>query len=923
MFLFPMPIAPHSLPPNPSLVAIILIVTTRRGPRFVFHYPGIPEPSQPNNSWAFGSIGSDSEDSDDSSDDATSLSDHGDTGSRAGSISSTKDGLSRSLSGKTGRWSAASASTRRTTRTLREDGPEDDEDVDDDIEDLDLSNTDSRDGKKDNNTAEDGHGGIDKDRLVEWEKLLGYPTEGLEKLLSPPDKFKRKKYEVTIEELVFLGYPVFAKEDGTWKKKEKGKKKANGRRNGDGVDTDGEDDNSIITEKNPFVNAGRRDDLNISVPKGTDISSPELSPTTTRDDLRRLDPMDAVAQPQDIDAISRSFGSTGGMSEAASDMKSMSTTSGSQGGDDMSMFHVVFVMNPPTLEYNIRVQEMYDNVVKKFSKALKYEQAKSGWVEKEAKKILMMKNQAKESKNATPMSVLWARILQQSPLAKAIANVYTSIAANKIAHVNIGTSFAASIQISQAISTSYVATPMEPQLPGLWLTTASMLEDDDGVPTLSPHAALLLLEDKETILKEIEGDNKGATDPLTFFVRGLNPTKSLQKLSTSLALPLSDMQFLARHLIYWRRARAVPPLHIRDTYIVSPNCDLKQLSRATTLYAQQFPTLPSLPSMLQLLSTKPRQYGYLIPSKDHKAAYMDILAWLLRGGWVTQLRTFAWVKVTPAVKVAAAVQLRKEAEDKAALKNKAGPGRPDINGAKRADPLGSISSASVSARRTYSEDDYISSNSTSRKSSKSKVSPRLDALISPTIRVPHDRAASDTESIASNRTAIGPAAPVVLPSPALIPLRPSPLHAVDNINPLSPPNGSLIDMTSSSAPETDSISAASAPGELAPTEVGAETILSENTILSSLPSTEEADYETSLVLSPHKANTLESRWLAHIGANLQNKELREVWGTLVKYFDGRKAVEEIASREGWKRRRVDELMTRLEAEGVLCVVRHW
>ena len=63
----------------------------------------------------------------------------------------------------------------------------------------------------------------------------------------------------------------------------------------------------------------------------------------------------------------------------------------------MSMFHVVFVMNPPTLEYHIRVQEMYDNVVKKFSKALKYEQTHSGWVEREAKKILTMKTQAKES----------------------------------------------------------------------------------------------------------------------------------------------------------------------------------------------------------------------------------------------------------------------------------------------------------------------------------------------------------------------------------------------------------------------------------------------------------------------------------------------------------------------------------------------
>ncbi|KAL1296854.1 hypothetical protein AAFC00_004475 [Neodothiora populina] len=998
-----MPIAPHSLPPNPSLVAIILIVTTRRGPRFVFHYPGIPEPSQQSNSWAFGSIGSDSESSDDSSDEGTITSEPGDTASRAGSVTS-RDGTSRqgSHSGKTGKWSAASASTRKTTRTLREDGPDDDEDVDDDIEALDLTNTDSRDGKKENNATEDGNGGAVKDRLADWEKVLGYPTEGLEKLLSPPDKFRKKRFEVSLEELVFLGYPVFAKEDGSWKKKQhKHSKKKRWERehredqdDDDAVPHDDDTDHNLTTEKHPFDDqmknhaSGRPQDLNITTSRLERVSSPELSPTTTPDDARKHSDPDSLNPQSGLNDLSHSFDSTGGMSEAASEVKSMSTTSGSQNGDDVSMFHVVFVMNPPTLEYHIRVQEMYDNVVKKFSKALRYEQSRSGWVEKEARKILTLKNQAKENKKPTPMSILWPKIIQQSPLAKAIANIYTSIASNKIAHVSIGSTFDASIQIPQAISTSYVATPMEPQLPGLWLTTASMLEDDDGVSTLSPHAALLLLEDKETMLKEIQGESKERTDPLMEFIGHLSPTKSLSKLSASLRLSLSDMQFLARHLIYWRRARAIPPLHIRDTYIVSPNCDMKSLSRATTLYAQRFHALPSLPNMLQLLSGKPKQYGYHIPTKDHKATYMEILAWLMRGGWVTQLRTFAWVKVTPAVKAAVAVQIRKEAE-RANARARAVMTRPDITGAKRTDMLGSISSASPSARRTYSEDDYISSNSTSRKSSKSKgqpTSPRLDAILSPSISgsattamrvssnsMARDRASiSDTESISSARTAIPPSSmsslPIAVSSPALIPLRPSPLHAVDNINPFSPPNHSNNSMPSTfsasvsgtqsntntnSINETDSASVASvpisatgngiistgpdggapnnphtnpAPTADTATEAGAETQISDTatTTLTTLPSTDERDYETTLVLSPHRAKTLESRWLAHIGANvLKDKELRESWASLVKYFDGKRAIEEIAGREGWKRRRVDELMQRLEREGVLVVVRHW
>lgn len=403
MFLFPMPVAPHSLPPNPALVAIILIITTRRGPRFVFHYPGIPEPSQPSNGWAFGSIGSDSEDSDDSSDDeGTTTSDPDDGRSRAASISSSRAGDSRqgSVSGRTGRLSSTTASTRRTARTLREDGPDDEEDVDDDIEALDLSATESNPGNKDGKSAEDGPGNGSKIKPLEWEKLLGYPTEGLEKLLSPPDKFKKKKFEVSLQELVFLGYPVFAREDGSWKKEKKKRKEK--KRNGDGPNQGiaAEIGDGMMRGRNPFSEQDEgpsNGGTSTPVQRPFDLDSPNLSPTATRDDARRPIMTPIINEPLNSAPASQSLGSTTGLSEAADDIKSMSTASATQNGDDMSMFHVVFVMNPPTLEYHIRVQEMYDNVVKKFSKALKYEQARSGWVEKEAKKILTMKTQAKES----------------------------------------------------------------------------------------------------------------------------------------------------------------------------------------------------------------------------------------------------------------------------------------------------------------------------------------------------------------------------------------------------------------------------------------------------------------------------------------------------------------------------------------------
>lgn len=49
--------------------------------------------------------------------------------------------------------------------------------------------------------------------------------------------------------------------------------------------------------------------------------------------------------------------------------------------------------------------------------------------------------------------------------------------------------------------------------------------------------------------------------------------------------------------------------------------------------------------MLSMLSGHPRAYSTLIPSKDHRDAYLEILAWLMKGGWVTQLRVFGWIRV--------------------------------------------------------------------------------------------------------------------------------------------------------------------------------------------------------------------------------------------------------------------------------------
>jgi hypothetical protein len=177
-------------------------------------------------------------------------------------------------------------------------------------------------------------------------------------------------------------------------------------------------------------------------------------------------------------------------------------------------------------------------------------------------------------------------------------------------------------------------------------------DESEGDVPLAKHFTLLFLEDVDSILKDIAAETTDSSASLAHFVKSCKPTHSFLQISQQCGIPLHEIQILARHLIHWRKARAIPPIHQRDTYIVSPNADLKRLPSLIPQYAKTFPTLPTLPKMLSLLSGKPKPFAMFIPSKDHRGAYLEILAWLIRHSLVTQLRNFAWVRIPREIKIA-------------------------------------------------------------------------------------------------------------------------------------------------------------------------------------------------------------------------------------------------------------------------------
>src|SRR2546423_2306210 len=164
-------------PPNPCLVAVLLVIQSRSGPRLVFHYP--PEPLAAKTSDAqdigYGSTSSGELSSSDIDPDNISTEDE----ELVLRIRSQKD-----------------AKSQRATSTRSR-----------------LVDQDEDEGSSTENFNRQG-----KEWLPSYEPLFG--LEGLVTLLTPRSRlWHKRKFELEISDLCFLGWPGFIREDGTWQKR--------------------------------------------------------------------------------------------------------------------------------------------------------------------------------------------------------------------------------------------------------------------------------------------------------------------------------------------------------------------------------------------------------------------------------------------------------------------------------------------------------------------------------------------------------------------------------------------------------------------------------------------------------------------------------------------------------------------------------
>ena len=417
--------------------------------------------------------------------------------------------------------------------------------------------------------------------------LLGYSEDSLEKLLSPGCWSDRKKFEVCLNGLTFVGYPLHADHDGSWARK-----------------------HTHAEAAAPKEEGGRAMDLPIALSNRVEESQGDAQ---TPSGITIAEPKMSARTVNDFTHVPESLDSHGGPSLATS-MNSASTTSATN-PEPLTSFHVVYVLSiSRSSKYNLEISELYDHIAKPLSKALRYCQKETSYLGVESKRLQAMKLKAKDER--WDRDQLATQMVESSELAWALNQVYEKISIGEVAGIRLnGTEISLQIPNKQVDETE-----------------------------LDSNAAILLLEGKDKLLRELGHPD---ASPLAYFIREHTPIKSLQKHVARLGMPLDNILFLAQHLIKWRKARAIAPLNPRNVYIVGQEAPFDKLSYHIAEYSQLFSALPSLPQMLRVLSGRTIKYGMLIPSRDHREPYMDILAYLVRNRFVEQLKTSGWLQAPP------------------------------------------------------------------------------------------------------------------------------------------------------------------------------------------------------------------------------------------------------------------------------------
>lgn len=670
-------------------------------------------------------------------------------------------------------------------------------------------------------------------QIVPWEQVAGFPARDLASILTAAKSYHKKLFQLSLDPLYCVSCPIHVPDNGKWSKSKRSGK--------------------------PKTSVSATDDY--LTPYDFDVESAiNVQADTTKDDEAKKD---------DADEEKRS---------------------------SMTMFSLVFIVNPQKNETRELVDTLYSNIVKKVNKAYQYSQQHSDFVWKESKRILNAKDKAREeckpihypsslstrfisnlSFTGKKMSDLWRELIQSSSLAASIHDIYEAVSRNKIAALHLDTAAGVlnpSVQIPAPFYVADLPSESDDRQRGLWLTTANSFLSQEALEEpgfLDRNFALLLMDDEKKIIAELQPDRDPSTIPMVEFVRLCKPTMSLLQVAQSNVLTLSQVRKFAQHFIFWRRAIAIPPLHARDTYIVSPNCNQARLAESSAEWQRDFPLAPPLANFLSELSVCPRPYKSFCPSKVHRPLYLRMLAWLMRGGWVTQLCTFAYIVVWPELLYEVEYEMEAEELEPSAPSPSSEPtsptSAPHAKGSGGGAGTASIDASTESVAPTPDAQDLQSSSSSSNlvdsTASLNAIPPEDDEqTTATTTEQTAEKARLDRIAQRARREAADKATAHARKTPPVATSHP----AVNNAAHL-------------------------------------------------------AHLQPHIITNVRKATAKESRYLSAISRRFKEEKVKAAWQSMCKYFDGQTALERIALQEDMKRKETWNLLSAM-SEYLLCT-RHW
>lgn len=198
-----------------------------------------------------------------------------------------------------------------------------------------------------NHNPDEHHMSDSGTQTVPWERVAGFPTQDLASILTPARSYHKKLFQLSLDPLLCVSYPIHVPESGKWKKAKKSKNRALSAMDDDGATV-----------------ASRAPSIAISAASGPNDSDGPGDKDKDKDKEKEKD-----KDKKEEDEEKRS---------------------------SMTMFNLVFILRPKKDQTRELVDALYSNIAKKVNKAFKYSQQHSDFVWKESKRILATKDRARE-----------------------------------------------------------------------------------------------------------------------------------------------------------------------------------------------------------------------------------------------------------------------------------------------------------------------------------------------------------------------------------------------------------------------------------------------------------------------------------------------------------------------------------------------